>query len=147
MQALLADAVMLFHAAFVGSMVFGLVAVPISGLARWRWVRAPWWRWAHLVGMGIVALQVRCFLTDFEAWLRAGGGEGMEGSTIEDRAFVVRLVDSCLFVDVPEERLWPIYIVLFLMLLASLVWVRPDPLPWWPGERSRARREIDETAG
>ena len=131
MEAALADAVLVTHFAFVAFMVFGLVMVPIGGLAGWAWVREPWWRWAHLTGMGVVALQAalgqRCFLTVFEGWLRRRAG-----APVRDRAFVVRLLDRWLFLDVDEEALWPVYIVLFGLLLAASLWVRPRRHPWWP---------------
>ena len=71
MEALLADLILAVHLAFVVFMVAGLLAVPIGGLFGWAWVREPWWRWAHVAGMGVVAVQalarVPCFLTLWEA--------------------------------------------------------------------------------
>ena len=133
MAALLADLILAVHFAFVAFMLFGLLTIPLGGLLGWRWVREPWWRWAHLLGMGIVALQALlqepCFLTVWEADLRAS-----TGAWADERSFVVRLMNDLLFIDVTQadqRLLWGIYVVLFVLVLVSLALVRPRRHPWF----------------
>lgn len=138
MEALLADLILVVHLAFVVFMVAGLLAVPIGGLFGWAWVREPWWRWAHVAGMGVVAVQalarVPCFLTIWEVELRR-----RSGAWVDERPFVVRLAHDLLFVEADQEVLWGAYVVLFACLLAGLVLVRPRRHPWWPASRNRSR--------
>lgn len=143
MATLLADFLLLLHLAFVLFMVFGLVAVPLGGLFGWAWVREPRWRWAHLAGMAVVALQallrVPCFLTVWERDLRRA-----TGTAVDQRSFVVRLANDLLFVDVDQVRLWIAYVLLFVGLVAALWWVPPRPHPWWV-RRRRAGRGGDDS--
>lgn len=142
MDALLADLILAVHFAFVAFVVVGLVAIPIGGLARWSWVREPWWRWSHLLGMAIVAvqaaLQVPCFLTVWEYDLRRAGGAPADG-----RSFIVRLMDDVLFYELNAEQqrwLWAVYIALFVLLVVATAVVRPRAHPWWTRWReSRGR--------
>ena len=55
---LLADLILLLHSSFVVFVIVGLVCVLIGGVRGWRWVRNPWFRWAHLLAIGIVVAQV-----------------------------------------------------------------------------------------
>jgi hypothetical protein len=67
--AVLADAVVVLHFAFLAFVVAG-------GLLAWRW---PWLIWPHLVAAGwgaaIVAFSLQCPLTHVENGLRARAGE------------------------------------------------------------------------
>ncbi|MEA3118472.1 MAG: hypothetical protein QOI13_1742, partial [Paraburkholderia sp.] len=78
----LADAVLLLHALVVLFIVGGFVAIWIGAARRWRWVREPRLRFAHLCAIGIVALlavfDIPCPLTVLENVLRHGtpGNEG-----------------------------------------------------------------------
>ncbi len=76
---LLADAILASHVAVVAFVVLGAVAVPIGAWRRWRWVRGFRWRLAHLVLMGVIALQAwlgaLCPLTVWEQALRWRAGE------------------------------------------------------------------------
>jgi hypothetical protein len=76
--ALLADAVLLLHAAFIAWVMFGGLAV----------LRVPWLAWLHLPalawGVGISAVGGICPLTPLEQQLRLAAGEaGFEGGFIE----------------------------------------------------------------
>jgi hypothetical protein len=76
----LADFVVLLHAAFVAFVVVGEMAV-LYGLARRRgWARAFWFRWLHLASIAFVVLSswlgATCPLTGLENSLRERGGEG-----------------------------------------------------------------------
>ena len=71
---LLADLVVVAHAAYFSFVVLGLVAI-LAGIAfRWKWVRNPWFRWIHLSMIGIVVAEaiagIPCPLTVWERQLR-----------------------------------------------------------------------------
>ena len=72
---LLADLVVVAHAAYVSFVVLGLVAI-LAGVAfGWKWVRNPWFRWIHISMIGIVVAEalagIPCPLTVWERQLRA----------------------------------------------------------------------------
>jgi Protein of Unknown function (DUF2784) len=76
---LLADLVVVAHAAYVGFVVLGFVAI-LAGIAfRWKWVRNPWFRWTHISLIGIVVAEalagIPCPLTVWERQLRQGAGQ------------------------------------------------------------------------
>ena len=54
---MLADLIVVFHAAYVSFVVFGLVAILIGAVLRWRWVRNFWFRVIHLTAIGIVVAE------------------------------------------------------------------------------------------
>lgn len=85
---LLADAVLILHAAVVAFVVGGLVLVVIGNLRNWRWVNALWLRLAHLGAIAVVVAEawqgVVCPLTTLEMWLRAKASAATySGSFIE----------------------------------------------------------------
>jgi hypothetical protein len=76
---ILADLVVLLHAAFVAFVVVGQMAV-LYGLSRGRqWARAFWFRWLHLGSIAFVVLLswlgASCPLTDLENHLRQRAGQ------------------------------------------------------------------------
>jgi len=77
---LLADSIVVFHAAYVSFVVFGLVLILLGIALRWGWVRNFWFRALHLAAIGIVMLEaligMTCPLTDWEKRLRDMAGEG-----------------------------------------------------------------------
>ena len=123
--ALLADAIVVVHAAIVLFVILGLVLVLLGGFLRWRWVRNPWFRVAHLAVIVFVAVQgagfdVLCPLTTWEQDLRERAGQqGYEGS------FVGRLCHDVLFVDVPLSVLNWSYVAFAALVLATFYFVRP----------------------
>lgn len=76
---ILADAIVVFHASYVSFVVFGLAAILIGALFRWRWVRNFWFRIAHLAAIGVVVFEslagIPCPLTVWESQLRRAGGQ------------------------------------------------------------------------
>jgi len=44
-----ADSVLFIHVLVVAFVVLGLVVTLIGGVAKWAWVRNPWFRLTHLV--------------------------------------------------------------------------------------------------
>jgi len=93
---LAADAMVAFHAAYVGFVVFGLLAILIGILCHWRWIGNFWFRIIHFVMMAVVVAEalagVICPLTTWEDDLREMAGEPPGEGT-----FVGRLCDAVMF--------------------------------------------------
>ena len=125
MDAVLADIVVVIHLLVVVFMIGGLLAVLVGWPLKWRWIRSPWWRVAHLAIMGYIAFNAirgeLCFLTIWEADLRARAGQHSR----EEISFIGRLFRDALYVDVPQRTLDVAYLVFGAMVLASVLFVRP----------------------
>ncbi len=70
----LADVIVVIHFLYVGYVFFGQLAI-LAGIALgWQWIRNPWFRWSHLIMIGIVAgealVEFECPLTTWENHLR-----------------------------------------------------------------------------
>ena len=126
--ALLADLLVVGHLAIVLFIVGGLVLILIGARRGWGWVRNPWFRAAHLLGIGIVAaeawLGVDCPLTVLEAQWRLRAGQSPEAGS-----FVGRGVQWLLYYDAPPWVFTLAY-SLFGALVAAAWW-------WVPPRRSR----------
>ena len=76
---LLADAILLFHAAYVAYVVLGLVAIVVGIALNWNWVRNFWFRITHLAAIGLVVTEslvgLECPLTVLENRLRQAAGQ------------------------------------------------------------------------
>ena len=113
-----ADAVLVVHFGIVVFIVGGLVLTWIGSPLGWRWVRNPWFRYAHLAAIGLVALEgligIACPLTVWEDALRGGGEAG---------SFIGRWVQWLLYYRAPEwvftaaYRAWAAATVLTLRLV------------------------------
>lgn len=128
----LADLVVVIHAAYIGVVVFGLLAILVGVLARWKWVRNFWFRAVHLLMIMIVVVQALadtlCPLTTLEKYLRVkGGGQAYYGSFIGHWAHVLVIC------DIPQRALTPYYCVFGAVVLATLVLAPPR----WPKWRRR----------
>ena len=75
----LADLVVVVHAAYVGFVVMGFVAILVGIVRRRGWARNFWFRSIHLAMVAGVAAQalagVLCPLTTLENYLRSRAGE------------------------------------------------------------------------
>lgn len=139
----MADVVVVVHAAYVGFVLFGLVAVLLGRVLRWSWVRNFWFRAAHLLTIGIVVVQallgVLCPLTILENYLRAKGGESTYPGS-----FIGHWIHELLFFDMPAEDFTLIYCLFGAIVVATLV-LSPPRWPWGRGEsKSEAPPVCDE---
>ena len=121
---LLADIVLVVHFAFVAFVVGGLAAIWVGAAAGWRWVRNPWFRWIHLIAIGVVVVQawlgVICPLTTWESALRARGGDATyEGS------FIAHWLNELLYFQAPAWVFTLCYSLFGALVLASWFLVRP----------------------
>ena len=126
MNAVLADAVLIAHFAFVLFVTGGLVLIWIGAAAGWRWVRNPWFRFAHLAAIVFVAgealVGVWCPLTVWEAELRGVRAE---------KSFVAQWIHRLMYYEFPEWVFTTAYVG-FALAVAATLWLVPPV-------RSRAR--------
>ena len=55
--ALLADITLIIHTLFIAFVILGAIVVILGGFKKWMWVRNPFFRWAHLVGILFITTQ------------------------------------------------------------------------------------------
>jgi len=128
-----ADLVLAIHFAYVAFVVAGLVVVWIGYFRGWAFVRNPWFRGLHLLCMAFVVLEsvlgIECPLTKWEYALRLGAGEagGYE------KSFMEHWIHRIMFFELEPSTFTFVYVVFFLALVSSFVWVRPR----WPRRPER----------
>jgi len=124
---LLADLLVVFHAAFVSFVVFGQIAFLIGVIRRWQWVRNFWFRTAHLLAIGYVAMEalfgVACPLTVWENGLRA-----LAGQPVSDASFVGQLIHKVMFWGVQDWMLDYLHMGFGALVLLTFV-LAPPHLP------------------
>jgi hypothetical protein len=120
---ILADILVGIHTAYVGFVVVGQLLIWAGLACRWRWVRNPWFRWIHLLMIGIVAveagLHLECPLTTWEHRLREAAGE-----EVYQASFLGQMLHYLLF---PELPLWvfPILHIGFAVLVLGTFILAP----------------------
>ena len=121
---ILADGVVILHAAYVGFVVLGFAAILIGVIRHWNWVRNPWFRAAHLASIGVVALMAiagtACPLTTLENFLRQKGGEARYPAD-----FVGYWAHRLIFFQGPPWLFTVCYVVLTLLVVALLMVAPP----------------------
>jgi len=94
---MMADVVLIVHFLIAAFVVGGLLLVWAGAALGWRWVRNPWFRYAHLGAIAFVAaealLGVMCPLTVGEDMLRGG---------VRADSFIGRWVRHFLYYQAPE---------------------------------------------
>ena len=123
---LAADSILFAHALFVAFVVLGLLLVIAGKLLRWSWVRNPWFRIAHLLGIGVVVLQtwlgILCPLTTWEMALRQKAGEAAYSGS-----FIAHWLETLLFYEAPAWVFVVCYTMFGLLVGFCWFWVRPRP--------------------
>jgi hypothetical protein len=113
-----ADLVLITHVVFVGFVVVGLLLIVCGGFRRWSWIRNPWFRAAHLAGIGLVVVQawlgVICPLTTLEMHLRERAGEATYGGT-----FIAHWLQRLLYYEAPPWVFVVVYTVFGLAVVGS----------------------------
>ena len=123
----LADVALVTHVEFVAFVVVGQILIVYGGFRRWNWVRNPWFRLAHLSGIGLVVVQtwlgVICPLTIVEMGLRERAGDSTYSGT-----FIAHWLQRLLYYEAPP---W-IFIVCYSLFGLAVVgsWVRFRPRPF-----------------
>lgn len=125
---LAADAVLFLHALFVAFIILGLLLIFLGKFLSWSWVRNPWFRWAHLIGIGVVVIQswlgIICPLTIWESALRSkSGGAVYVGS------FIAHWLETLLYYRAPAWAFVTAYTAFGLLVGLSWFWMRPHSFP------------------
>ena len=117
---MIADAILVVHFGIVLFIVGGLIAVWVGAALGWRWIRSPWFRYAHLGAIVFVAgealVGMACPLTVWEDALRGGG---------RAESFVGRWVRWLLFYEAPEWLFTATYVAWAIATLLTLRAVPP----------------------
>ncbi len=121
----LADVVLILHFLYIAFVIVGQVCIVVGAFRRWAWVRRRWFRIAHLVAIGIVAVQdwlhIVCPLTIWENALRRAAGEpGYPGT------FVGYWVSRVVYVEGPQWVFTIAYTLFGFVVLSSWFLVRPE---------------------
>lgn len=123
----LADLVLLFHAAYVAYVVFGMALILIGIALDWIWVRNFWFRIIHLVAIMLVVaesmLGVQCPLTVLKNSLRHSAGQSGYAT-----GCVAHWVQPLIFFDFPQWVFTVAY-VLFALLVAAVFFLAPPAIP------------------
>ena len=124
LYSLIADAILVTHVLFVAFVVLGLILIFVGKFLSWLWVRNPWFRVTHLLGISVVVLQawfgVICPLTIWEMDLRSKAGE-----TIYEGSFITHWLSEHLYYQAPSWVFVVCYSVFGGLVLASWFLVRP----------------------
>ena len=124
MYVILANAILILHAAFVVFIVLVVPLVYIGKALNWGWVRFYWLRIAHLLGICIVVAQswagIICPLTTLEMWLR----ENNDLATYSG-GFIEYWLQRLIYWDFPA---WAFIVIYSLFaLLAIFTWYVVPP--------------------
>ena len=123
---LAADLLLFTHVLFVAFVIIGLVLIVIGRILDWTWVRNPWFRFAHLAAIGVVALQswvgVICPLTSWEMALRQRADQ-----IVYSGSFISHWLESLLYYQAPAWAFIVAYTIFAGIVLACWFWVRPRP--------------------
>ncbi|MGQ0443132.1 MAG: DUF2784 domain-containing protein [Methylophilaceae bacterium] len=119
-----ADAVLVLHFGVVLFVVLGLPVIVIGNKVGWLWPNRLWWRLAHLVAIGVIALQAwlgqYCPLTILESWFREKAGQSAYANS-----FIEYWVQRLLFYEAP---LWVFAIIYTVFaLVVAWAWFRYPP--------------------
>jgi hypothetical protein len=124
LYSLVADAILVTHVLFVAFVVLGLILIFVGKFLSWQWVRNPWFRVTHLLGIGVVVLQawfgVICPLTIWEMDLRSKAGK-----TIYEGSFITHWLNELLYYQAPSWVFVVCYTAFGGLVLASWFLVRP----------------------
>jgi drug/metabolite transporter superfamily protein YnfA len=120
----LADVALITHVAFVTFVLGGLLLILLGGFRGWNWIRNPWFRVLHLVGIGLVVVQawlgVICPLTTLEMALRERAGDSTYGGT-----FIAHWLQRLIYYEAPPWVFAVCYTVFGLAVVGSWVKFRP----------------------
>jgi glucan phosphoethanolaminetransferase (alkaline phosphatase superfamily) len=121
---LVADAILILHVLFVAFVVLGLIFIFLGKYLLWLWVRNPWFRATHLLGISVVVLQawlgVICPLTTWEMSLRSKAGEA-----IYEVSFIAHWLSELLYYQASPWVFVVCYTFFGGLVLASWFLVRP----------------------
>jgi hypothetical protein len=121
-----ADFLVAIHIAYVAYVIVGQLAIILASPMKWQWARNPWFRYTHLLAIGIVAIEaiqgIPCPLTVWEGQLRELAGQSFNGS----ESFMGKLLHDLLFLEnVPQLVLDTGYVATMILVLQGLIMYPP----------------------
>lgn len=138
---LLADLVVVIHAAYVGWVILGLVLILVGYLRGWQWIRGFWFRITHLAMILVVVFEswagIVCPLTNWEKALRSRAGQ-----TSYRGDFLARVVHDLLFHDAPPWVFTLAYTCFAGAVIMALILAPPR---WPPAGKNVSESEQDAT--
>ncbi len=128
---LVADAILILHALIVFFNVGALPVIWLGHFRRWRFVRNFAFRAAHLLLIGFVAaeslLGAICPLTSWEDQIRLKAGLPAQ----YQGGYIAHWLHRLIFYDLDERVFIVGYVLFFVVVLMTWLWVRPRPPQWW----------------
>ena len=121
---ILADAVVIIHAAYVAFVVGGLAAILIGAAMKWRWTRSFAFRVSHLAAIALVCVEsvvgVICPLTSVENSIRQrGGAAGYPGD------FVAYWAHRMIFYNFPPWIFTAAYMTFAILVAITFIAIPP----------------------
>ena len=121
---ILADAILIIHAAYVAFVVFGLAAILLGAAMRWRWTRSFAFRIAHLAAIALVCLEsivgVMCPLTSLEDSIRHRAGAAQYPGD-----FVAYWAHRMIFYNFPPWIFTTAYISFAILVAITFIAIPP----------------------
>lgn len=121
---LLADIILVIHGLFISFVVLAVPLTIAGGIAKWKWVKNPWFRFLHLLMIGFVAFEsvigMDCPLTIWENQLRIAAGE----TGYEQEGLIADLLHRLFFFSLPHWVFIALYVG-YAVLVAGLFYVVP----------------------
>jgi hypothetical protein len=121
---ILADLVLVTHAAYVLFVVGGQALIVIGWIRGWEWTRGRVFRLLHLVAIGLVMLEawlgIHCPLTILENFLRL-----QAGAAAYENNFIGYWLRSLIFYAAPEWIFALVYTVFTALVI--LTWLAYPP--------------------
>ena len=125
MYGFLADAMVFLHLLYCAYVVVGQVVVIVAAPFRWEWARNPWFRYSHLLAIGVVVLEEamgwRCPLTVWEEQLRALAGQ----ATQQSESFIGRIAHDTLFFDLPQVFFTTVHVAMGVVVAQGVLMFPP----------------------
>lgn len=106
----IANLILIVHIGYIGFVVVGLLLIVVGWWFKWSWIRNFWFRFLHLVAIGVVVLEtvfgIRCPLTDWEDDYRKAGGQPILYFDMNDNPVTYFQKDGeDFYIDVTGRRL------------------------------------------
>ena len=130
---LLADALLVLHALIVFFNIFTVPLVWLGHFRKWSFVRNFYFRLVHLGLIGFVTAEALlgavCPLTNWEDELRVRAGVNPRYAG----GWLAHWLHGLIFYDVSPAIFAAAYLCFLLLVIFTLVRVKPRPPAWWKG--------------
>jgi len=121
---MLADAIVIVHAAYVAFVVGGFAAILLGAAMRWRWTRSLAFRITHLAAIALVCLEsvvgMMCPLTSLEDLIRAHSGASRYPTD-----FVAYWAHRMIFYNFPPWIFTTAYISFAILVAITFIAIPP----------------------